>query len=216
MTADNDLVAYYSKRAPILEEVYEKRACQADLAKLRDAVCAALKDHDVLEVACGTGYWTASIAACAASVLGTDASADMLRLAQAKGLPADKVGFALADAFRLDVPGTFDACFAGFWWSHVRRDEQAGFLAEVRRHVGKDGLLVMIDNCHIEGDTPPIARTDADGNTYQIRTLPDGSRHDVLKNYPTDSALRKRLGVVAKDIRILRLTHYWILSCRFK
>jgi hypothetical protein len=31
----------------------------------------------------------------------------------------------------------------------------------------------------------PISRRDADGNTYQRRTLDDGSVHEVLKNFPT-------------------------------
>jgi hypothetical protein len=38
----------------------------------------------------------------------------------------------------------------------------------------------------------------------------------VMKNFPTDSALRKRLAGHLKDIRIERLEYYWLLSARFK
>lgn len=216
MTDSTDMVAYYTKRAATFEDVYDKPECQSDLAQLQEAVCDALREHHVLEIACGTGYWTERIAACAASVLATDVSADIIRYAQAKDIPEGKVRFAVADAYTLDMQGNFDACFAGFWWSHVKREDQGKFLTGLRKVLQKDGLLVMIDNAFVEDGTIPVARTDHEGNTYQIRTVPDGERFEVVKNYPTDSALRKKIGPYAKDIRIQRLTHYWMLTCRLK
>ena len=127
-----------------------------------------------------------------------------------------KCNSALAHAFDLQLEGAFSACFAGFWWSHVKRQEQSEFLEKLRTKLGKDGLLVMIDKTQVEGSNTPIARTDLDGNTYQIRRLANGERYEVLKNFPTDSALRKKLSTSLKDIRILRLEHYWMLSGKFK
>lgn len=216
MTDSTDMVAYYAKRAPTLEDVYDKPERQSDLALLQEHVCDALRGNDVLEIACGTGYWTMRFADCAASVLATDISADTMRYAQAKKLSEGKVRFALADAFSLPVEGNFNACFAGFWWSHVKREDQASFLAGLRKALDRDSLLVMIDNSYVEKGSLPIARTDAEGNTYQIRTLHDGERYEVVKNFPSDSALRKKIGPHARDIRILRLTHYWMLTCRLK
>jgi ubiquinone/menaquinone biosynthesis C-methylase UbiE len=216
MTDSTDMVAYYTKRAPTLEDVYDKPERQADLVQLQERVCDALRDHHVLEIACGTGYWTERIAACAASVLATDVSADILTYAQAKDLPPGKARFAVADAYHLDVQGSFDACFAGFWWSHVKREDQGPFLASLGKVLQKDGLLVMIDNAFVEEGSLPIARTDHEGNTYQIRTLENGERFEVVKNFPTDSTLRKKIGPYARDIRIQRLTHYWMLTCRLK
>jgi len=213
----SDLTAYYAKCADTYETVYGKPERQADLAILHGRVRETLRDHRVLEIACGTGYWTEQLAQSAASVLATDINPEMLDIAQARGLPADKVTFALADAFDLpNEEGRFSACFAGFWWSHVKRQDQAGFLAQLREKLGKDVLLVMLDNVYVEGSSTSIARTDLDGNTYQIRTLPDGARCEVLKNFPTDSALRKKMGASVKDIRILRLDYYWMLTGRLK
>ncbi len=73
-----------------------------------------------------------------------------------------------------------------------------------------------MDNTYVEGINTTIARTDLEGNTHQIRTLPDGSRQEVLKNFPTDSALRKKFAASAKEIRVVRLEHYWMLTCRLK
>jgi hypothetical protein len=37
-----------------------------------------------------------------------------------------------------------------------------------------------------------------------------------MKNYPTDSWLRKRLSNAAREVRIKRLEYYWLASCRLK
>lgn len=213
----SDLATYYARCAAIYEEVYNKPERQADLAVLHNRVRDTVREQRVLELACGTGYWTAQMAQSAASVLATDINPAMIERAQAKGLPAAKVKFALADAFDPQFEeGDFSMCFAGFWWSHVKRQDQANYLLQLREKLGKDTVLVLLDNVYVEGSSTSIARTDLEGNTYQIRTLPDGERCEVLKNFPTDSALRKKMGATVKDIRIERLTHYWMLTCKFK
>jgi SAM-dependent methyltransferase len=211
-----DMVAYYAARARNYEEIYNKPERQVELALLHEKVRELLHGHQVLELACGTGYWTAQFAAGAALVSATDINPEMLAVARAKGLPADKVRFALGNAFELEVDAKYSACFAGFLWSHVKRQEQAGFLAHLREKLGKDTLLVLIDNSYVEGSNTPIARTDLEGNTYQIRRLPNGDRYEVLKNFPTDSALRKKLAGAVTEIRILRLEHYWMLTGRLR
>ncbi|MFI4939082.1 MAG: class I SAM-dependent methyltransferase [Burkholderiales bacterium] len=215
-TGSNDLAAYYAKRAGIFDQIYEKPECQADLAVLQQRLCEVLAGHRVLELACGTGYWTQRYAHSAESVLATDINPEMLALAQAKDTPAGKVRWERANAFEFQTKESFSACFAGFWWSHVMRQDQEGFLQHLRRQCGKDTLLVLMDNVYVEGSSTTIARTDLEGNTFQIRTLPDGERHEILKNFPTDSALRKKLAAAVRDIRILRLEHYWMLTCRLK
>lgn len=216
MTVHTDLQAYYARRAASYEDIYARPERQADLAVLHQRLRTLFAGQRVLEVACGTGYWTADLAASATHVLATDINPEVLAIARAKNLPAEKVTFALADAFAPDPMRECEACFAGFWWSHVPRERQDDFLARLRGRLAPEAQLVLVDNVYVEGSSTPIARTDAEGNTYQIRTLADGSRHEVLKNFPTDSALRKRLGGDLKDIRIERLAYYWILTGRFK
>jgi SAM-dependent methyltransferase len=211
-----DLAEYYARRAAEYETIYARPERQADLAALRERVRELLQGQRVLEIACGTGYWTAQIADVADAVLATDISPEVIEVARAKNLPADKVRFAPADAFGAAPSGEFTACLAGFWWSHVRREEQGAFLQTLRAAVGKDGLLVMMDNTYVEGSSTPVARTDAHGNTYQMRRLANGDRYEILKNFPSDSALRKTAAASLRDIRILRLEHFWLLSGKFK
>jgi hypothetical protein len=75
---------------------------------------------------------------------------------------------------------------------------------------------VLVDNSYVESEQTTIARTDAEGNTYQIHALPDGERYEIVKNFPTDSALRKRLGPLLRDMRIHRFEHYWMLVARLR
>jgi cyclopropane fatty-acyl-phospholipid synthase-like methyltransferase len=211
----SDMATYYAKLADKYDQDYATAEQQSDLAELHKRVSEVLAGHRVLELACGTGHWTEQYAASAESVLATDINSAMLEQVKAKGLP-DNVQFRLMDAFDPDIQGGFTACFAGFWWSHVKREEQEYLLAMLRKKLGKDVLLVLLDDCHVESDSTTIARTDLEGNTFQLRTLPNGERYEVLKNYPTDSALKKRFAESVKEIRILRSENFWMLTGRFK
>jgi SAM-dependent methyltransferase len=213
---NTDMAAYYAKRAATYEEIYHGPERQDDLLALQLRVRELMEGHDVLELACGTGFWTEQIAATAKSVLATDINPEMIALAKAKNLPADKAAFALQDINAFQPERPFTACFLGFWWSHVGRQDQVRFIAQLREKLGKDVLLVMIDNGYVEENSTPIARTDAEGNTYQFRSLPNGERYEIMKNFPTDSGLRKKLAPITRELRILRLEYYWLLSCRIK
>ena len=208
---------FYAKSAALTDAIYDVPERQDDLEEMIERVAAMLDGHTVLELACGTGYWTAVLAESAERVLATDINPEMLALGQARGLPADKVQWRQVDAFDLPADlGDFTAVFIGFWWSHIRRDQQEKFLAQLRARFGKDTLLVLLDDVYVEGSSPTVARTDLEGNTYKIETAPDGERYEIPKTYPSDSALRKRLANATREIRITRLEYYWLLSCRLK
>lgn len=207
---------FYAKSASNHDRVYDKPERQHDLAAMRAHVAQALRGHVVLELACGTGYWTSIIAESADSVVATDINAEMIEMAKLRALPPDKVQFRVADAYSLpDDIGSYTAVFIGFWWSHVKREQQEKFLAQLRSKVG-DILLVLLDDVYVEGSSDTVARTDLEGNTYQIRIAPDGERYEIPKTYPSDSALRKKMASSVREIKIVRLEYYWMLSCRLK
>ncbi len=62
MTDDARLVDYYAKRASEYERIYEKPERQNDLEILRNLFRKTLAGRNVLEIACGTGYWTQVVA----------------------------------------------------------------------------------------------------------------------------------------------------------
>ena len=210
-----DLREYYARRAREYERVYAKPERQGDLARLTTFVRDTLRGHDVLEVACGTGYWTRVIAQVAHSVVATDSTPETITVAQAKECPRGSVQFEVADAFALgDVGGPFTAGFAGFWWSHVPRERLAAFLESWHRAVGPEGLIVVADNLYVEGSNSPIKRRDDHGNTYQQRTLDNGQQFEVLKNFPTEAELRGVLQDHAWDVSVTSFTYYWCMTYR--
>jgi len=110
----------------------------------------------------------------------------------------------------------YTAVVAEFCWSRLKREEQDAFLGKLRKAAAKDALLVLLDDVYVEGTSNPVARTDAQGNTYEVVATEDGSRIERPKSYPTDSALRKRLGNAVKELRIARWEYFWVLTGRLK
>jgi len=190
---------------------------QDDLGDVAGQVADLMRGHTVLELGCGTGYWTDVLAETAKSVLATDISEAMLNVAREHGEGLENVEYRVVDALNLPTDlGKFTAVFAGFLWSHFTKDQQDVFLAGLRTRIGANALLVLIDDEYVEGVSPTVARTDAQGNTWAQFVDADGQRHELPKNYPTDSALRKRLGTAVREIKIGRWDSCWALTCRLK
>jgi demethylmenaquinone methyltransferase/2-methoxy-6-polyprenyl-1,4-benzoquinol methylase len=211
------LVDYYRRRAAEYELIFAKPERQADLKRLRLELASAFRAARVLEVACGTGYWTAVIAGSAASVVATDLAEEPMRIAQAKPYPERNVRFSVSDAYVLpETLGRFDAAFAGFWWSHVPLARLEEFLASLHARLEPGARVLMLDNRYVEGNSTPIAELDRDGNSYQLRALADGSRVRVLKNFPSESELRARISPRASALGLTLLDYYWLLEYRLK
>ena len=213
----NQLAQYYAVNAQTYDAVYGEEARFDDLDDLQELIAELLAGHKVLELACGTAYWTDLIADVAESVYATDKVPEMLALAETRGVDEDVVTFGQMDAFELpDSVGQYTAVFAAGWWSHVKREDQEKYLKMLRAKLGKDVLLVLLDDSYVDGVSDVIARTDLEGNTHHILTAADGQRYEVMKNYPTDSTLRKKLAPAAREIRVERMKYYFLLSCRLK
>jgi len=210
---DRALRAYYARRAAEYERIYARPERQADLARLCAEIPAALEGATLLELACGTGWWTRHGARLAASWLATDVNPETLAIAQHKVMPAC-VRFAVVDAYTLSgLEGQhFDGAFAGFWWSHVPLARLRSWLTLLHAKLDAGARVVLLDNRFITGSSTPIARRDDDGNSYQQRTLDDGSVHEVLKNFPDRDGALAALGARARDPVWNEHTHYWVLS----
>jgi demethylmenaquinone methyltransferase/2-methoxy-6-polyprenyl-1,4-benzoquinol methylase len=205
--------AYYAQRAAIYERIFHKPERQADLRAMESWLTTPFAGRRVLEVACGTGWWTPHGARAAQSWLATDLNPETMAVAQHKTLPPS-VRFATVDAYSFaELEGQrFDGAFAGFWWSHVALARLPGWLALLHERLEPGARVVLLDNRFVPGSSTPISRQDAAGNTYQMRTLDDGSEHEVLKNFPTRDEAFAVLGARARKPQWLEHTHYWILS----
>ena len=217
MTVAADLVEgmrdYYARRADYYERVYHKPERQHDLRAMEGWLPGAFVGRDVLEVACGTGWWTPHGARDAASWLATDLNPETLAVARARPMPRS-VRFETVDAYALaGLAGRrFDAAFAGCWWSHVPLERLPGWLGLLHSRLAPGARLVFLDNSFVQTSSTPISRRDEAGNTYQQRTLDDGSVHEVLKNFPTRGEAIAAIGPRARDAAWIEYEHYWVLS----
>jgi demethylmenaquinone methyltransferase/2-methoxy-6-polyprenyl-1,4-benzoquinol methylase len=212
-----ELRTYYGKRAQEYERIYDKPERQAELAWLRERIPKLFARRSVLEVACGTGYWTQYIAPAAKHVYASDINEPVLEIAREKPIAPGKVTFVKGDALTLEsLPDGCDAAFAGFWWSHVAKADIARFVENLARKLAPGATVAILDNSYAEGSSTPISRHDADGNTYQMRTLANGERHEVLKNFPSSLELAEAVRPVAREATLESLTYYWLLIFTLK
>ena len=211
----NQLADYYAKRAVEYERFYDKPERLEDLAALKRRVAGMVTGKHVLELACGTGYWTKVMAASAAHIDAFDLNQETLDVAASKGLSSKKVSFGIGNAYQpADLGRRNDALYAGFWCSHVLLQNLDAFLRNAVNAVAPGGLIAFMDNRYVEGSSTPLSRRDAAGNTYQSRKLDDGSVHEVLKNFPTDAELIRRASAHGSGAKVEDFKYFWLLTWR--
>ena len=109
----DSMADYYARRVASYEQVYLKPERQADLREIEAGLPEPFAGRRVLEIACGTGWWTPHGAARAAHWRATDLNPETLVAARSKPLPAGVVQFQTVDAYRLtelggEMPGQLD------------------------------------------------------------------------------------------------------------
>ena len=211
----SEIKQYYSQRAFEYEKIYQKPERQEELKKLKEFISKAFESKDVLEIACGTGYWTQFIAESARSIYAIDSSKEVLNLAEQKDYKKCKVCFLESNAYSLkNLDGSFNGGFCGFWWSHIPKSRVKHFIKTFHSKLSEDAHVVIIDNRYVEGNSTEISRTDSDGNTYQIRKLENGNEYEVLKNYPEEQEITTLLTPYVNKIQYISFKYYWL--CKYR
>ena len=213
MQATGDMLRYYAERAGEYERIYQRPERQADLARFESAIETAFAGRRVLDIACGTGYFSACAARRADSLDGVDANEETLDLAHAKRHA--NATFRTGDAYALGTPARpYTGVLCTFWWSHMPRSRIEDFLLGVQRQVAPGAVVLFADNTYVEGSSTPLARSDAEGNTYQRRRLDSGASYEVLKNFPAAAELVGWASRFGAGVELRQLTHYWMLRYR--
>ena len=208
-TDDSILRAYYAMRAPVYDRVYRKPERQADLRRLQDWGRTLLQGRQILEIACGTGYWTQFIAPVAKRLVATDVSLEVLQLAMARD-GVETTEFRIADAYELsDDLGRFDAAFSALWISHIPKQRLRGFFEGLHHRLLPGSPVLLIDNSRAQCRELPITETDEYGNTYQSRVTDDHTEYRVLKNFPDGNELGEATRGLGVNTHFAKLEHFW-------
>jgi SAM-dependent methyltransferase len=211
------LADYYRDRSAEYDAIYAKPERQDDLASLQALLPPLVTGRTVLEIAAGTGYWTRTLSRSASAITATDINAETLDVAREREFGPAQVALQVADAYALDeVPGQFDTAFIGFFWSHVPRADLPRFLTGLRARLVRGARVIILDNRYVPGSSTPISRTSPDGDTFQLRTLNDGRRYEIVKNFPARGQFTADVAAVAREVEWTQLRYFWLATCTLR
>lgn len=207
-SADDDLLAdqraFYRQRAPEYDEWWQHRGRydrDKDMARDWDQqveeIAVTLESFgpsgDVLELAGGTGWWTARLARTAENLTVVDASPEVLDINRDRVGSRPNVTYVVADLFEWRPEHSYDVVFFSFWLSHVPRARFSSFWHLVGTCLRPGGRVFFIDNRR-DGT---LATVDPyvfeEAHDVQRRKLNDGSEHRVVKIFYEPDQLTRRL-----------------------
>ena len=204
------MIEYYKKRAKEYEDIYKKPERQKSILEYQDYIKELFQNRNVLELACGTGFWTETLTETAKTVLATDINKEVLTLAKQKIFKVCKPEFAILDYRNYKPNNEYNGIFIGFLASHLTKHEFLNLVETLIEKTKKPSLIFFMDNLFVEGESTPISKTDKNGNTYQIRKLKDSTEYEIMKNFYTE----KEFKILLKDktYKYFSNKYYWSIE----
>jgi SAM-dependent methyltransferase len=198
---------YYRERAPEYDDWWFRRAGYtldaetaarwfADARELEEALDAFGPRGDVLELAAGTGIWTERLLRSADRVTAVDAVAEVLALNRERN--GDGPDYVVADVFEWEPRREFDACFFGFWHSHVPSRHFEAFWQLVARALKPDGRVFLVDNARL-GDSRHLVSS---AGEVARRRLSDGREFDIVKRLWEPGKLEREVASVGWSLSV--------------
>lgn len=159
----------------------------------------------VLELACGTGHWTAELARHADVLTAVDAAPEALALARER--VGEGVRWQCADLFAWRPRERYDVVFFSAWLSHVPPQRFEAFWTVVAECLRPGGRVFVIDETPAGAAGERVA-ADAPAPVVQ-RTLADGACFRAVKVFYEPAALQRRLAALGWQARV------WPVAGRF-
>ena len=154
---------------------------------------------DILELACGTGLWTQSLASVANHLTAVDASPEVIELnrqkiqSRSRSVATGKsVEYIVADLFNWTPTQKFDFIFFGFWLSHVPMERFNDFWQMVKLALKPNGQVFFVDSL-FDPTSPAINHAQLHQQGYAERKLNDGRIYQVVKIFHEPIQLAKSL-----------------------
>ncbi len=194
-----DMLLYFDERAEEYDDIYAGKgpAIQhyggmyvKDFAQIGEAVSDFGGKH-LIDIACGTAYWTPFYASKCDEITCLDQSANMLSQAQTRikdqNLKPPK--FIHADFFDIDL-GTdvFDRAFVSILLSHLSRDQEIGFFERLKQILQPGGELMVIDSLWNSRRSKYRKQ-----ESVEERVIKDGRKFKVFKRYMDQRGMARLL-----------------------
>lgn len=131
---DKKTIAYYNSSADKYLETVSRDAPDTDLQSFIDAIP---NGGTVLDLGCGPGNSAAFMQAAGLNAHATDASAEMVRMAQERF----KINATVARFEQLDAVNVYDGIWANFSLLHAPRADMSNNLQRIHKALKKGGYL---------------------------------------------------------------------------
>ena len=197
-------IAYYRARATEYDEWFlrqgrydrgpdHREAWLGEVAVIEAALEQSLPSGGVvLELACGTGWWTSRLAARHQRVMAVDASPEVIAINRDR-VKSDRVDYVVANVFEWVPPSqAFDAIFFGFWLSHVPSEKFDAFWSTVKTALKPGGKVFFVDSL-FEQTSKARDHEPVDLSGVARRTLNDGRAFRVVKIFYDPPVLERQL-----------------------
>ena len=180
---------------------------EQEIATLLDALEGIRPFETVLELACGTGWWTQWLAQHARQVTAVDAAEEMLALNRER-VNAANVHHVLADVFAWKPDRRYDLVFFAFWLSHVPQDRFAEFWRVVDDSLAAKGRVFFIDELGTDETRGMEKRLEGD---TVLRELEDGRQFRAVKVFYEPAELEAKLRALGWnfEVRPAGRRFYW-------
>lgn len=207
----DETIEYYQMRAGEYDKMYtrDNPGRQKELAELYALSSDTLEGRHIIDLACGTGYWTRIVSEKAVSIVGLDINSGTLSEAKKKRHQCP-VNFIQADVFRLPFEDRqFNGLLATYLISHIKRHDLDDLARRVRRVLESGTRAFFCDN-NLACELKPRLIWDKDHiNSYKVRRLEDGREFQILKNYFEREELLSIFKSWGRIERITFRTFYW-------
>jgi trans-aconitate methyltransferase len=195
-------LAYYRARADEYDATYPLDA-GAD-ADARAELVAALERlapyGRVLELACGTGQWTAELARHATAVTAVDAAPEALAICRQR-VDAARVQLVEADLFSWRPSEHYDLVFFSAWLSHVPPQYFEDFWDRVAGSLTPHGRVFVIDESPAVAEVEHLAASEPAPAVHR-EVHGSGERYRAVKVLYAPAELQSRLSGLGWEAEI--------------
>ncbi|MCK5115069.1 MAG: class I SAM-dependent methyltransferase [Candidatus Aegiribacteria sp.] len=198
MSHVDEIIKYYDALAP----QYHRKSGYNDLSYTHshaDRFRELFNGRDVLEIACGTGYWTEIIAKTAKSILATDVNRSMVKQAKKRLSGVKNVEFKVSNAYSLvEIPSGFSGAFSVLWWCFMPKSKIKEFLKILHSKLKPDSIVSFM--CQLADSDAGNHLHDSNGNMVAKRMI-DNRYYNIVKNIPSEEELRDILAPISTDLK---------------
>lgn len=210
-------LAYYEARAPEYDDWFFRRgrydrgpaATERWFAEVEEARRALARvdwrGRHILELAPGTGLWTAWLLDQGARVTAVEGSPAMVEVLRAR--VGDAVEVRVADLFEWTPDRPYDGVFFGFFLSHVPRERLEPFWHLVGAARG-DGPVGFIDSLRSESST--AADHVLPEGDVMTRRLNDGREFEIVKTFLTPGEVAADAARAGLTVAVMATPTYFL------